>query len=194
MIVLASRSESRRAMLDAAGVSYRVVPADLDERAIERDLGRAEPCEIARALAIAKARVVCANASGSVVLGSDSLAVCGGRRFDKPHDRNAAAEHLRYFSGKSLELHSGAALLRDGKEIWSGGAMATLQVRDLSDAFIADYLDAEWPAVSGCVGVFRIEGLGVQLFDRIDGDYFTILGMPLLDVLAALRDCGELSA
>ena len=192
MIVLASRSASRRAMLDAAGVAYRCVPADLDERAVEHALGDVPPGAVALALARAKAMSVCANAPGSVVLGSDSVAMCGGRRFDKPASRADAATHLRHFSGRLLELHSAAALVRDGAEIWSHATMATLHVRKLSDAFIETYLDAEWPQVSGCVGVFRIEGPGVQLFDRIDGDYFTILGMPLLDVLAALRGCGAL--
>ncbi len=192
MIVLASKSASRRAMLDAAGVSYRSIPADVDERAIEGELGEAVPGEAARQLGLAKAEAVSVGTPGELVLGSDSLVVCDGKRFDKPADRRAAAEHLRFFSGKVMELYSGAALVRDGEELWSGSALASLCVRDLSDGFINSYLDKEWPAVAGCVGVFRIEAMGVQLFERIDGDQFTVLGMPLLPVLGALRDQGVL--
>ena len=129
---------------------------------------------------------------GALVLGGDSLVVVDGRRFDKPGSRDEAAEHLRFFSGKALHLHSAAALARDGRIVWLGTDAAALHVRELSDAFIDAYLDAEWPAVGQTVGVFRIEAMGVQLFDRIYGDHFTILGMPLLQVLDALRDEGEL--
>lgn len=192
MIVLASKSASRRAMLDAAGVEFRVVPAELDERAIERSMGNASAGEIARILSVAKAQVVSAIDPHATVIGSDSLVVCNGRRFDKPYDHAAAVAHLRAFSGNIIKLHSSAALVRGGDEIWSGSATAVLHLRELSDAFIESYLKREWPAVAGCVGVFRIEGLGVQLFDRIEGDQFSVLGMPLLPVLGALRDLGEL--
>ena len=192
MIVLASKSASRRAMLDAAGVSYQAMPAALDERAVETSLGTASPDQIARALSVAKAQAVSPQAPGEIVLGSDSLVVCGGQRFDKAADRAAAAAHLRFFSGKIMHLHSGAALVRDGELLWAGDAMAALHVRCMTDSFIESYLDAEWPAVAGCVGVFRIEALGVQLFDAIEGDQFTVLGMPLLPLLSALRDLGEL--
>lgn len=188
MIILASKSASRRAMLDAAGIPFRVQPAHVDERGIELALGDAQPAGVALELARAKALAV--FAPGELVLGSDSLVACAGRRFDKPADRANAADHLRFFSGKTMELHSAAALVRDGEVLWSAHAEARLHVAALSDAFIEAYLDAEWPAVAGCVGVFRIEGRGVQLFDRIEGDYFTILGMPLLMVQAALRKLG----
>ena len=191
-LILASKSASRRAMLDAAGVAYESVPASLDERAVETEMGDASPADVAIGLAVAKAQAVAPEQSNRIVLGSDSLVVCGGQRFDKPADRKAAADHLSYFSGKVMELHSGAALVRDNVVLWQGGNVARLHVRTLSDSFIEHYLDAEWPAVSGCVGVFRIEAMGVQLFDRIEGDQFTVLGMPLLPVLGALRDLGEL--
>ncbi len=126
------------------------------------------------------------------MLGSDSLVEVAARRFDKPASRADAVLHLRFFSGKVMQLHSAAALARDGQAIWQCDAMTTLHVIELSDKFIEDYLDAEWPAVAGCVGVFRIEGRGVQLFGAIEGDHFTVLGMPLLRVLGALRDLGEL--
>ncbi|WP_120716874.1 Maf family protein [Tsuneonella amylolytica] len=191
-LVLASKSASRRAMLEAAGVAFESRPADVDERGLEASLAGARPDQIALALAEAKAFAI--DAPGLLVLGSDSLVVVGERRFDKPATREEAAEYLRAFSGRAMQLHSAAAIARDGAVVWRHGAVATLQVRVLSDAFIADYLDAEWPAVSHCVGVFRIEGRGVQLFERIDGDQFTVLGMPLLPVLGALRELGALPA
>ncbi len=189
-LILASQSASRRAMLDAAGVPYRAVPAHLDERALEESLAGSQPDEIAQQLAVAKARAVAAEHPGALVLGSDSLVEVNGRRFDKPESREQAAEHLRFFSGKAMRLHSAAALVRGGTVVWCWSALAVLSVRPLSDAFIADYLTHEWPAVAGCVGVFRIEARGVQLFERIDGDHFTVLGMPLLPVLGALREQG----
>lgn len=193
-LILASQSASRRAMLDAAGVAFEARPAHLDERGIEAALVGAAPEAVAGALAEAKALAVSAGAPGRLVLGSDSLVEVAGRRFDKPRSREEAAEHLRFFSGRAMNLHSAAVLARDGVAQWSHVACAALHVHPLSDAFIADYLDHEWPAVAGCVGVFRIEARGVQLFERIDGDHFTVLGMPLLPVLGALRTMGELPA
>ncbi|TCM42989.1 Maf family protein [Novosphingobium sp. ST904] len=193
MIVLASQSASRRAMLEAAAIPFRAQPAHVDERALEAELSGAAPAEIALALAKAKALAVSAGAPGQLVLGSDSLVECGGRRFDKPESREYAAEHLRYFSGKIMNLHSAAALARDGEVIWAEDAVASLHVVEMSAPFIAEYLDAEWPEVAGCVGVFRIEARGVQLFEAVEGDYFTILGMPLLKVQAALRRLGEIA-
>lgn len=192
MLVLASQSASRRAMLEAAGVPFRAEPARIDERALEQALAGAPPEAVALALAEAKAKAVSAPAD-TLVLGSDSLVSVAGRRFDKPADRAEAAAHLRFFSGKVMHLHSAAALARAGALVWSAGEVAHLHVRELSEAFIADYLAAEWPAVGACVGVFRIEARGVQLFDRIEGDHFTVLGMPLLPVLGALRQYGALA-
>ena len=192
MIVLASKSASRRAMLDAAGVAYESVPASLDERAVEAGMKGSSPGEIAQGLAMAKAQAVVSSRPGAIILGSDSLVVVDGQRFDKPADRSAAADHLRFFSGKEMHLHSGAALVSDDKILWQGTEMASLHVREVSDDFIESYLETEWPAVAGCVGVFRIEAKGVQLFERIEGDQFTVLGMPLLPVLGALRGLGEL--
>lgn len=193
-LILASKSQSRRAMLDAAGVEYEAVPADIDERAVEDGLAGCSAGEVAEALSVAKAAVVASAHPERLVLGSDSLVVCDGRRFDKPESREQAAEHLRFFSGKVMELHSAAALVRGKTCEWSAPSLARLHVRELSDDFIEHYLEAEWPEVSYCVGVFRIEALGVQLFDMIEGDQFTVLGMPLLSVLGALRELGELEA
>lgn len=191
-LILASNSASRKAMLEAAGIAFTAKGADVDERALESEMDGAEPGEIAQALAAAKAAAVSNGQPDALVLGSDSLVEVDGRRFDKPSSRENAAEHLRFFSGKVMTLHSAAALARDGQILWVGSDLARLRVRDLSDDFIAAYLDAEWPAVSYCVGVFRIEGPGVQLFDSIMGDQFTVLGMPLLQVLDALRGQGAL--
>ena len=190
-IVLASNSASRKAMLEAAGVAFEARPTDVDERALEAEMEGAEPAEVAQALAAAKAAAV---PDARIVLGSDSLVEVDGRRFDKPASREQAAEHLRFFSGKVMTLHSAAALAKDGQIVWVGSDFARLRVRELSADFIAAYLDAEWPEVSYCVGVFRIEGPGVQLFESIMGDQFTVLGMPLLQVLDALREEGVLTS
>ncbi|NVE95400.1 Maf family protein [Altererythrobacter lutimaris] len=192
-IILASKSASRRAMLDAVGVEYEAIPADIDERAVEDSLTGASPAEVAEALAVAKAAAIAADHPDRIVLGSDSLVVCDGQRFDKPQSREDAAAHLRFFSGKVIELHSGAALLRGQGCEWSGSALAEMHVRELSEAFIESYLEKEWPEVGYCVGVFRIEALGPHLFEQITGDQFTVLGMPLLMVLEGLRDAGALA-
>ena len=194
MLVLASASASRKAMLSAAGITFDVCPADLDERALEAELGDTAPGEIAKALAVAKAVAVSREHPSCLVLGSDSVVTVEDSRFDKPASREEAAQHLRHFSGKRMHLDSAAALARDGECLWSDSSLATLDVIAMSDRFIDQYLDHEWPAISGCVGVFRIEGRGVQLFEAIEGDQFTVLGMPLLKVLGALRDYGELAS
>jgi len=191
-LILASKSASRRAMLDAAGVSYEAVPANVDERAIEESLSGSSPPEVAEALSVAKAAEVAKSHPGALVLGSDSLVVVEGERFDKPTSRDNAAEHLAFFSGKAMELHSAAALVRDGGCEWSHQECARLKLRELSPEFIEHYLEAEWPEISYTVGCFRIEAVGVQLFESIEGDQFTVLGMPLLSVLGALRGQGVL--
>ena len=176
-------------MLDAAGVDYRAVNPDCDEDALKARLSDA--IQIASALAAAKALSI---DGADWVIGSDSVVSAGGRLFDKPRTRDEAAEHLRFFSGKDMQLTSAAALARDGAVDWSHAETARLQVRPLSEEFIAEYLDAEWPEVGYTVGVFRLEARGVQLFSSIDGDHFTILGMPLIPLLGALRERGLLLA
>jgi len=161
---------------------------------VEAGLTGAEPAEIAEALAVAKAAAVAALHPEALVLGSDSLVVCNGRRFDKPRSREEAGEHLRFFTGTVMELHSAAALVRGSGCEWSHASLARLHVRDLSEDFIEHYLTLEWPAIGYTVGAFRIEGPGVQLFSEIEGDQFTVLGMPLLPLLEALRDEGVLMA
>ncbi|HEY4070963.1 MAG TPA: Maf family protein [Sphingomicrobium sp.] len=181
-LILASTSAIRRHTLTAAGVDHETVKPEVDEE--ELKLGLTDADDIALRLASAKA----ASVMGDWVIGSDSVVSVGGRLFNKPRDRAEAAEHLRFFSGKTMHLSSAVALARGGTLDWSHVETATLQVRELSDAFIGDYLDAEWPEVGYTVGVFRLEARGVQLFDRIDGDHFTILGMPLIPLLGALRE------
>jgi septum formation protein len=188
-LVLASSSAIRRALLDQAGVEYRVEPPDVDEDPIQA-AHEGQDFELALALAEAKALAVSAWRPGDWVIGGDSVISVEGRRFSKPGSRDEAADHLRFFSSKAMRLVSAVALAKDGSVDWNHIADAVLHVRPLSEAFIAEYLDAEWPEVSYCVGVFRMEGRGVTLFDQVEGDHFTILGMPLLPLLAALRERG----
>lgn len=192
-LILASASASRRAMLEAAGVSVTVQPATIDEAAAERD-HRGPPEALAITLARAKAEAVSNRVAGAWVIGSDSVVAVDGRLYSKPASLAEAGDHLRSFSGRAMRLASAVALGRDGEIDWQHGGEAKLQVRRLSEAFIDDYLQQEWPAVAACVGVFRIEGRGVQLFERIEGDHFTILGMPLLPLLGALRERGVLAS
>jgi len=191
-LILASTSAIRRQMLYSAGVDFEAIASNVDEEAVKAKLNDAE--EIARHLAEAKAEAVSAARPRDWVIGSDSVVAVDGRIFGKPRDREEAAEHLRFFSGKEMQLSSAVALASQGNAHWHHLETARLQVRRLSDAFIANYLDAEWPEVGYTVGVFRLEARGVQLFDRINGDHFTILGMPLIALLCALRNRGLLLA
>lgn len=196
-LILASNSASRRAMLSAAGVIYDTVPAHVDEDAAKVSLraGRAGPRALGDALAELKAIKVSRTHPGALVLGSDSLvAFEDGTTLDKPQSRADAAAHLRMMSGKRHDLVSAAVIAENGRAVWRIVDRAKMFVRPLSDAFIESYLDLEWPAIAGCVGCFRIEGPGVQLFSRIDGSHFTVLGMPLLPVLDYLRVRGILTA
>lgn len=188
-LILASTSAIRRRMLDAAGVDYSALEPDVDE--LEAKSRLRNPAELASELAAAKARSV---GGDHWVIGSDSVVGVDQRLFDKPRDRSEAADHLRFFSGKALQLTSAVALARGGRLDWAHDETATLRVRPLSDGFIDAYLEAEWPEVGYTVGVFRLEGRGVQLFERIEGDHFTILGMPLIPLLAALRERGLMPA
>ena len=191
-LILASSSSIRRALLDASGVDYRAQASTIDEAAIKIAGGHAR--QIASVLAKAKALDVSAECPGDWVIGSDSVVCVEGQLFDKPTSRENAAQHLRFFSGKTMELTSAVALVHKGKVDWTHCDTAKLKVRELSDAFIDSYLDEEWPEVGYCVGVFRMEGCGVQLFEDVAGSHFTILGMPLIPLLGALRERGMLAA
>lgn len=195
MIVLASTSASRRAMLTAAGVAHEALPAHVDEDAVKAGMAGAAPRDLADALAELKALKVSHRVPGTLVLGGDSVvAVEDGTLLDKPATRDEAERHLRLLSGKRHDLYSAAVIAENGRPVWRHVDRARLWVRPLSDAFIAAYLDAEWPAISGCVGCYRVEGPGVQLFSRMEGSHYTILGMPLLNILDYLRTRGVLTS
>ncbi|MEP7316004.1 MAG: Maf family protein [Sphingomicrobium sp.] len=192
-IVLASSSQIRRAMLEAANVHVMVDPAQVDEDSIKQG-HEGNDRSLALALAEEKALETASRLSGKWIIGGDSLISVDGRRFDKARDRAEAEVHLRAFRGQEMTLTSAVALARDGAVDWSFADQARLRVRQYSDSFIHNYLDAEWPAVSYCVGVFRMEGPGIQLFERIEGSHFTILGLPLMPLLGALRERGILAS
>jgi septum formation protein len=186
-LILASNSQIRREMLVSAGVEHEVRSPGFDED--QAKAGGLIGEHLARLLAEGKAASI-DGGPGAWVIGSDSTISVDGRRYSKPRDRNQAAEHLRAFSGRTMLLSSAVALARQGDVEWSHAESASLRVRELSDQFIGQYLDLEWPDVAYCVGVFRMEGRGVTLFDEVEGSHFTILGMPLLPLLAALRERG----
>ncbi len=195
--MLASGSASRRAMLAAAGVPFEIEPPRVDEEGM-KDALRAEGIDargLADALAELKALAVSRRRPGRVVVGSDStVALADGAMLDKPVTRAIAADQLRRMRGGRHTLVSAAVAARDGVAVWRFVDTAALSVRAFSDAFLETYLDVEWPAIAGCVGCFRIEGPGVQLFSKVEGSQFTVLGLPLLPLLGWLREVGELPA
>ena len=194
-LILASQSASRGAMLDAAGVIYSAQPARVDEDGVKAAMAGQPPRDIADALAQLKALKVSQGNPGALVLGSDSIvALADGTLLDKPVSREDAAHHLRAMSNGTHDLWSAAVIVENGEPVWRHVERARLFVRPLSEEFLAAYLDQEWPAIAGCVGCFRIEGPGVQLFSRIEGSHFTVLGMPLLPVLGYLRTRGEMTS
>lgn len=179
-------------MLQQAGVEFLVRSPVFDETAAKQD-SRSDGQELALELAKGKAASI-AKAAEDWVIGSDSTVTVGGVPYSKPRDRDEAAAHLRSFSGRTMLLSSAAALANAGRIDWSHSETARLDVRQLTENFIQSYLDQEWPEVGHCVGVFRMEGRGVTLFDRVEGSHFTILGMPLLPLLGGLRDRGLMRA
>ncbi|MBY6241801.1 Maf family protein [Methylosinus sp. Sm6] len=193
-LVLASQSEARRLALQQTGAAFVVQPADVDERAIEAQVAAAGggPDDIAARLAREKALVVSALRPGALVIGADQVASCEGRRFGKPADIAAAADQLRFLSGRTHRLHSALALARDGGLLLEIVAHADLTMRVFSEAFLAHYLDVVGARVTSSAGAYQIEGLGIHLFEQISGDHWTILGLPLTPLLAALRREGVL--
>ncbi len=189
-LVLASQSEARRKILADAKLPADIVPADVDERAVEAAAGPLAADAAAAVLARAKAASVSAKMPGRVVLGADQTLALGTRRFSKPKDRAAARAQLQALSGKMHELHSAIAVMRDGTMLFEHVATARLTMRVLSGEFLDRYLDAAGEAASASVGGYQIEGAGIHLFERIEGDYFTVLGLPLPPLLDFLRRNG----
>ncbi|MCE2575720.1 nucleoside triphosphate pyrophosphatase [Komagataeibacter sp. FNDCR2] len=187
-IVLASRSAARRSLLESAGLRVTCQAADVDEHAI-RHHGRArglDADQTALELARAKARAI-GGSPGAVVIGADQMLSCQGRWFDKPETVAQARDHLRALRGRSHTLHTAVVLVHEGCEIWRHVARPVLHMRAFSDSFMEGYLAAEGDEILSCVGCYRLEGPGIQLFSRIEGDYAAILGLPLLPLLEALR-------
>ena len=195
-LVLASASPFRRRMLEAAGLTFEVVTADVDEAAIKRELLRSQttPSGIAQALAAAKAEAVSASRLETLVIGADQVLALGLELFSKPASVSQARQQLQCLRGKSHHLHTAAALAIGGKAVWEHVETATLAMRPFSDAFLAGYLAEAGDRVSRTVGAYEIEGPGIQLFERIEGDTFTIIGLPLLPLLAELRARGVIDA
>jgi septum formation protein len=196
-VILASGSSSRRAMLTAAGIEYRAITPDVDEDDLRARMPResaAKGSAVAEHLAEHKALAVSARHADALVIGCDQVLVCDGKLFNKAVDESAASGTLKALRGRTHELIS-AAVLAKGKEfIWRCTDIARLQMRTFSDGYLADYLRAEIPDILGSVGCYRIEGRGAQLFTRIEGDQFTIRGLPLIPLLAALREHGALTS
>lgn len=194
-LLLASGSVTRRDMLVAAGIPVEIARPDIDERAVEAPLVAAgSPCDaVAAALACAKALVVSQANPGRLVLGADQTLICDGDAFHKPETVMAAADQIAALAGRTHELHSAFVLAKDGAPVIDGIAVARLTMRSLSPDFIISYLDAVGKAALSSVGGYQIEGVGAQLFETIEGDHFTILGLPLFAVLAGLRDLGVLA-
>ena len=192
-LILASTSAIRRALLEQAGVPFTTERPDIDEARIEAAYA-GQDFELALSLAESKAAKVSTQHPGDWVIGGDSVVSVEDRRFMKPRGRDDAADHLRFFSGKAMRLVSAVALAKGGEVQWNHISDAVLNVRSLSEDFIRAYLDAEWPEVAYCVGVFRMEARGVTLFDDVEGNHFTILGLPLLPLLGALRERGLIAS
>ena len=190
--ILASKSAARAAMLEAAGISVDLVAADIDERALDQAWVQAGngPAEIARLLAEEKAKAVSLKHPDRYVIGADQTLALGSRRFSKPATIEAARDHLVALRGRTHHLHSGVASARAGVVVFRTVTSASMHVRDFTEAFLDSYLERMGTKVLNSVGCYQFEGEGIQLFDRIDGDYFTILGMPLLPLLAELRKEG----
>ncbi|KAA0698889.1 Maf-like protein [Neorhizobium sp. P12A] len=195
-LILASSSPFRRMLMENAGLSFEAVAADIDERAIEASIGNegTTPDAVALVLAKAKAREVSDRFPGALVIGSDQTMSLGSLVFHKPKDMTDAENHLRLLSGKTHRLNSAIALALDGDIVWEHISHAELTMRDLSKDFIHRHLSRVGERALSSVGAYQLEGEGIQLFSKIDGDYFTILGLPMLPLLEQLRLMGSIDA
>ncbi|MDH6231345.1 septum formation protein [Mesorhizobium soli] len=193
-IILASGSPFRKALLANAGVPFTAVPADVDERAVEAPLEGTgtTPEEVALILAEAKALNVSERYPGALVIGCDQTLSLDDRIFHKPRDKEDARRHLLDLSGKTHQLNSAVVLVRDGEVLWSDVPIARLTMRKLDPGFVGRHLAAVGDKALDSVGAYQIEGQGIQLFEKIDGDYFTIVGLPLLPLLKELRKLGAI--
>ena len=191
-LVLASRSRARRTLLEAAGIPLEVRFADVDERALEAQAGVDDPALVAALLARAKADAVARALPDRLVLGADQTLAFGTERYAKPIDRKAARGQLRALAGRTHALYSALALVRASQLLFAHVGVAELTMRKVSEAYLDRYLELLGPAATSSVGGYQLEGLGVQLFERIEGDHFTILGLPLMPLLGYLRRDGWL--
>jgi septum formation protein len=186
-LILASQSRARQTLLSNAGIEFEMVTADIDERAVQEASGLSAPGEIAALLAREKALSVSARRAGKYVVGADQVLALGFSLFSKPVDRIQAKDQQRALAGHGHELHSAVAVTRDDEILFETTTIARMTMRQLGEAELDAYLDAAGEAVTTSVGAYQLEGLGVHLFERIEGDHFTILGLPLLQLLAFLR-------
>jgi septum formation protein len=191
-LILASQSRARQMLLANAGISFEAVPADIDERSVQKNSGLSAPGEIASLLAREKALFVSSKNPGRYVVGADQTLALGNRLFSKPAGRAQAAEQLHLLAGHTHELHSAVAVARDAEIMFSDVVVAGMTMRRLDEIGIEAYLDQAGQAVTTSVGAYQLEGLGVHLFECIEGDHFTILGLPLLPLLKFLRGEGLL--
>ena len=192
-LVLASKSAARRALLEAAGIPVEIAPADIDERGVEARAGLEDAETVAALLAREKARAVAARHPERLVLGADQTLALGERRFSKAPDRAGAREQLAALRGKTHMLHSAVAVIRAGTVVFEHVDAANMTMRAFSDDFLDRYLDAVGNAATASVGGYQLEGPGLQLFERVEGDHFTVLGQPLLPLLGWLRHAGHLA-
>ncbi|THD46714.1 MAG: septum formation inhibitor Maf [Bradyrhizobium sp.] len=186
-LVLASQSRARQTLLANAGIDFEAVPAEIDERSLQQASGLSAPGDVAIRLAREKSLFVSARRLGQYVVGADQTLALGMQLFSKPASRAQALEQLHALAGRHHELHSAVAVARDGRILFEHVAMARMTMRRLGESEIETYLDEAGAAVTSSVGAYQLEGLGVHLFERIEGDHFTILGLPLLPLLAFLR-------
>ncbi len=192
LLILASASAGRASVLRRAGIPFEQRPANIDERAIEADSMREQPKsgpgELAMMLACAKAENISRNEPSALVIGADQVMECGGRFYQKPSSIEAARDQLIHLRGRAHSLNSAVCVARNGKTVWRHLGLASLDMRTFTESFLDQYIETEGEALLQSVGAYRIEGRGVQLFSRVEGDIFTIIGLPLLPLLSYLRN------